>query len=38
MNKTRNLKILAGFLAAFLLVAWLAGMAKLLTDMMQVTA
>jgi hypothetical protein len=38
MNKTRNLKILAGFLAAFLLVAWLAGMAKMLADLTRVAA
>lgn len=38
MNKTRNLKILAGFLAAFLLVVWLAGMAKMVADMSQVAA
>lgn len=38
MNKTRNLKILAGFLAAFLLVAWLGGMAKMVADLMQVAA
>lgn len=38
MNKTRNLKILAGFLAAFLLVAWLGGMAKMLANLQQVMA
>ncbi len=38
MNKTRNLKILAGFLAAFLLVAWLGGMAKMVADLMRVAA
>lgn len=32
------MKILAGFLTAFLLTAWLAGMAKMLANLQQVMA